>query len=108
MGAVGVSKKIGGGRGNHGDVDVYFSVLDCLPASAVGSQHTHAAHFALSTVIAEWTIHRAFDAMDDAGLHQLNRGFLRWKGCAGQPCEVFDSQFCRRLYRHESYLVTIT
>ena len=66
MGTIGVAEKICCGRGNDGDIHVHFSILDCLPASAVGAQHAHATHFSLGAVVAEWTIHRAFDVMDDA------------------------------------------
>ena len=45
--------------------------------------------------------------MNDARFHQLNRGFLRWERCAGKPCQLFHSQFCRRLQGHESYAITI-
>jgi hypothetical protein len=51
--AVAVAEWVGRRRGDHGNVDVYLTVLNRLPASAVRAQHAHATHLAVGAVIAE-------------------------------------------------------
>ena len=79
MGTVGVAERVRCGSSNDRDVNMYFPILDCLPASAVRPKYTHAAHFALRAVVTQWSIHAAFDMMDHARLHQVNRVLLRRK-----------------------------
>ncbi len=81
--AVAVAEGIRGGRGDHRDVDVNFAILNRLPASAMRAQHAHAAHLALRAVVAQRAVHAAFDVMDDARFHQIDRalsakGTTRW------------------------------
>ena len=66
MRAVGIAEEVGSGRGDHRDIDMDFSVLHRLPASAVRAQHAHAAHLALRAVVAQRAIHAAFDVMHHA------------------------------------------
>src|SRR5581483_4621560 len=91
VGAVGVAEHVGRGSGDDGDVDVNFAILDGLEATAMGAQNAHAHHVALGAVVAERTIHAAFDVVNDAGLHQLDDTGLRGEGCTWEPADVLHA-----------------
>ena len=107
MRAVTVAKRVCGGRGNHGNIDVYFAVLNRLPAPAVRTQNAHAAHLPLRAVVAQRAIHAAFDVVDHARGHQFNGGLLRRKRRAGEPREVLDANSRRRYECHQGDAVSI-
>ena len=107
VGAVGVAEGIGGRRGDHRDVNVYLTVLDGLPTAAMRAQDSHAAHVALGAVVAQRAVHRAFDVMDDAFLHQVNGALLRGEGCAGEPHQVFDAEAGGGFKCHERDAVAV-
>ena len=107
MRAVTVAEGVRRRRSDHGDVDVHFAVLNCLPAPAVRAQNAHAAHFPLRAVVAQRSIHAAFDVVDHARGHQFDGGLLRRKRCAGKPREIFDANSCRRFERHQGDAVAI-
>lgn len=107
MRPVGVTERIGGRRGNHRNVDVYFAILNGLPAPAMGPQHAHPTHLSLSAIVTQRAVHAAFDVMNDAGLHELNRGLLRRERRTRKPHQIFDADSCRRFERHERDPVAI-
>ncbi len=105
--AVSVAEEVGGRRGDHRNVDVYFAVLHCLPASAVRAQHAHAAHLAVRTVVAQRAVHAAFDVMYRAGLHQLDHRLVTGKRSAGKPHQVSCAHARGSLQRGEGDAVAI-
>ena len=76
VGAVAVAESVRGRRGDHCDVDMHFAILNRLPSPTVRAQHAHTAHLSLRAIVTQGPIHAAFDAIDDAGIHQFDRGFL--------------------------------
>ena len=107
MRTVRIAEEIGGGRGNHRDVDVDFSILNRLVAAAMRTQHAHAAHLALRAVVAQRPVHRAFDVMDDAFFHQFDRALLRRERRARKPHQIFDADPGRRFQRHQRHFVAV-
>ena len=107
MRAVAVAEGVRGRRGDHGNIDVYFAILNRLPASAVRAQNPHAAHSPLRAVVAQRSIHAAFDMVDHARGHQFDGALLRRKRCAGKPREIFDANSCRCFERHKGDAVAI-
>ena len=69
MRSVGVAEVVRRGCGDYGDVDVDLAVLQGLPSPTMRTQHAKAAHVAVRTVVAERTVHAAFDVVDGTGLH---------------------------------------
>ena len=63
MRPVGVAEEIGRRRGDHRDIDMYFTVLYRLPAAAMRAQHAQPAHVPMGAVVAQRAIHAAFDVM---------------------------------------------
>ncbi len=66
--AGGVAEGVGGGGGDHRDVNPNLAVLDRLPAPAVRAQDAEPAHPALRAVVTERAVHRAFDVVQDTRL----------------------------------------
>ena len=107
MRAIRVAEKIGGRGGDYGNVDVDFSILNCLVAAAMGAQHAHAAHLPLCAVVAQRPVHRAFDVMDDAFFHQFDGAFLGRERCAREPYQVLDADPGGRFQRHQRHFVAV-
>ena len=108
MRAIGIAEEIGRGCGDHRDINVDFSILDRLIAAAMRTQYPHASHFALRTIVAQRSVHRAFNVMDDAFLHQLDRALLRGKRRTREPHQIFDADSGRGFQRHERHFIAIT
>src|SRR5579862_3550989 len=88
MRSVAISERIRRRSGNYSNVNVNFTVLDRLPTASMRTQNARAAHLSLCTVIAERTVHAAFDVIDHARLHQFDRALLRGERCAGKPRQI--------------------
>ena len=107
MRAVGVAEVVGCRRGNDRNVDVNLAILHRLPASTVRAQHSHAPHVPVRAVVAERSIHAAFDVMHHAGLHQVDDRLVTGKRGAGKPHEVFGPHPGGGLQRSERDAVSI-
>ncbi len=107
MRAIRIAEKIGGRRRNHRDVDVYLSVLNRLVAAAMRTQHAHAAHLTLRAVIAQRTVHGAFDVMDHALFHQCNRTLLGGERRARKPDQILNADPGRCFQRHQRHFIAV-
>ena len=76
MRAISIAKCVGRRGRDYRNIDVDFAILNRLPAAAMRPQHSHAAHLALRAVIPQWPVHRSFNVMNYARLHQVNRALL--------------------------------